>query len=246
MKRFLTICFLTSLLCSSLHADGEFEYYYTTYPDIPDSILANCTGILMLKVLTSSTVHLLGYESSQGGFQFADSIDIQMGTLPISHFGYPSMFGNIEKRQVVGTLRYPILNRQKEYVKILVDCSTNKTIWLRESDLVERYQSQYLMFNDMESYQGRSFEIDVLFNPSKSIKIYSSPSQSSEYQVISRDNFLSNYRSIHLKWQGGDFIYIYSQWHECGQNGPVVDIGWLPIHDSAGRLNFWIKNADNC
>ncbi|MBC8555644.1 MAG: hypothetical protein H8D23_39025 [Candidatus Brocadiales bacterium] len=246
MKRLIVNYLLPVILVCGLFADGPSEQYNIKYSEIPDSVLLNCTGVLMLNVYSWESIFLQVYTPGQYVFRFLDSIDIQMETLPISNFGPPVRFGDAKNRLVVGTLRYPILENRDGFLNVIVNAITNKSVWLREDKLREKFELEILMLDEMDEHTSKAIFIDILFNPTPSIKIFNSPSHDSEFQSIPREDFQSKYHMVHFNSQSGNFIHLYSQSSECAVSGPVIDIGWLPIHDDAGKLSFWIKNSDDC
>ena len=244
MRKIVVRSISYALLVSFIFADGPSESQNIEYGDIAEFILKNSQGILSVEIASLERNRIATYTLVGNKMQPSDSISV-FETLPISNYGYPFSYSNPPKGLIYSVFRYPIIEKLEEYIRIVSQCRTGETLWVKTSDIKPLHRAMIILFEELPTENVRYY-FDLRFNPREYVRIYESPSLESEYKDIPQHFYISSKTWFRIDKQVGEFIHVFSQWSECGARGPAVDIGWLPIRDKSGNLNFWIYDFNDC
>lgn len=239
MKRLLVIlCLLTLSITTS--ADVPKPTYFK--PDqLPHAVLRDTIGVLRMYIgeidpeFIKTTVPT--YKRRSSG-KFSPDKPITIGSIfPIRNF-----------EEDIG-MRIPIVDRDRDYIKIVSDARNNSRIWIRLPEVAQlgfaTTAHPFWLTGTAYSKQDTEGEpVDIfLLNENGKRKLYQSPSLDAWAKEISADSKLFNEQLPMIIKQRNGFaqIGVYRN-----SDGKLVSIGWIKLRDSKGRMTVWPQYAPDC
>ncbi len=241
MRILIILLILIIILPLGAHGDSYMSEKVNIWSSqLPDSILSRIEGIISIQMYVIPENMPKVYQLHNDKFQVVDTLDIFQHAFPVSHFGYPVKFDENPRRMVPSWFRLPVIETDDDYLRIVLDCKTMKTVWLKNSDLQNTYDLSIVYYHSLHSKSKKVYlDFDFSFAPGWEIRVYESPSLDSKFKVYRHGIFTREMSPIFVVDQVSGFVKI---------NGATNDLGWIKIRDNAGKPNFWIKayDEDDC
>lgn len=143
----------------------------------------------------------------------------------------------------VENYRFPIIERQENYVCLVYDPVENLQVWINLHD-INGFSQDLLMIDSLAAKQKSHGFVDVFhFTQNGRRKLYQQPDQNAAFTVISKN--ARQFRWLKIIDQKAGFVQVGTIRYLDDQ--PRVDpVGWIRIRDDEKRLRLWIVAADNC
>jgi hypothetical protein len=143
----------------------------------------------------------------------------------------------------VENYRFPIVERQENYVRLVYDPVENLQAWINLQEL-GGFHHNLLIIDTLVAKQSSYDFVDIFhFTQNGKRKVYQQPDQNAAFAVISKN--ARQFRWLKIIDQKAGFIQVGTIRYLNDQ--PKVDpIGWVRIRDDEKRLMLWIVSVDNC
>ncbi len=143
----------------------------------------------------------------------------------------------------VENYRFPIVERQENYVCLIYDPVENLQAWINLQD-INGFSRDLLLIDSLATKQNIHGFVNVFhFTQNGQRKLYQQPNQNAAFAVISKND--RQFRWLTIMDQKAGFIQVGTIRYLNEQ--PKVDpVGWIRIRDDEKRLRLWIVSVDNC
>ena len=235
MKRLIIISIILFTVIPNIIAGHPEEKIHISTKDLNTEHLKDAIGIITLNSGIRGGISLNLYEDN---YLKAGLLNIRDNSKPISNYGYHPPVDTL-----VSNYRFLVLEENDEYYKIAFDYHDPKAYWVDKKELNDKFYNRIKYLNKIQTKHGEFISLFGLTNMNQR-KIYSDPSTSSDFKIITKDEYQD--KLIKIVEQKGEYIKIaiavknkQLQTEEIGEI-----LGWIRIRDNQGRLNIWIIKMD--
>ncbi|MBI3298195.1 MAG: hypothetical protein HYZ75_08530 [Elusimicrobia bacterium] len=204
-------------------ADAPGESYQVVASAVSESVLREAKAILTLAPTRSTTSVVGTYRRAYSGFAPLGAMDIG-GLTPISGSG-------VHKRFLVSELDGP-------KARLVTNPYSGGGVWVDLDEL--RNSSWSVSAVPLDAVSSATLRLDPFFLwGGQSRPVCPAPGMMEACASLRR-GATSLLRVVE---QRGDYIKVVG---DSDREAPAVPLGWLPIHDAAGKLSVWFIHVDDC
>ena len=239
----LVIILTISFQC---YADAPYETYFLDRTQIPDNILRNTKAVLTVNITDPKA-----YAEYYGKSKIMDTPYISIFKKNETSFNKIGILNKADIKTPTGGeygpiswYRFPVIDWQGEFLKIVYNLSEQKKCWVNFSELKSSSIYDQPVLNQFTNQSSsETVTVDIFYLTKKNeIKLYNAPSLKSASQIVTP---ASKILTSSGAYDAGAFQIVEQKnglarlVHTFGLDMPTQSIGWIRLRDKNGLLLLW-------